>query len=234
MIEIYATKINDIIEKSKYKKLLSYLSEERIKKINRLVRLNDKYRSLLGEILVRQIIINKFNMLNSDIKIVTNNYGKPYLYTINNFEFNISHSGDWVVCAIDESPIGIDIEKIQSINYLDIVERFFTKNECRFLNSKNEYEKLGYFFELWTLKESYIKAVGKGLSIPLNSFEISVIGDNIEVIGTNNKRYFKMYNIDYCYKLSVCSKNKAFPKKIVFKSFSEIFNDRYLLERKNL
>jgi 4'-phosphopantetheinyl transferase len=232
MIEIYATKINDVIEESKYKKLLSYLSEERIKKINRLVSFNDKYRSLLGEILVRQIIVNKFSILNSDIEIVTNNYGKPYLYTINNFEFNISHSGDWVVCAIDESPIGIDIEKIQSINYLDIAQRFFTKNEFRLLNSKNRYEKLRYFFELWTLKESYIKAVGKGLSIPLNSFEINIIGEIIETIGKNDKYYFKMYNIDSYHKLSVCSKSKLFPREIVFKSFNTIFKARYLLEKK--
>lgn len=234
MIEIYAININEAINnKEKLRDLLPYVSEKSIKKVNRLLHIKDKYRTLLGEILVRLVIAKRHSIANCDYKILTNNYGKPYLHNINNFEFNISHAGDWVVCAIDDTPIGIDVEKIKVINYSEIAQRFFAKNENRFLKDTSEHKKLRCFFKIWTLKESYIKAVGKGLSIPLKSFDIDISEDDIKIEVNNYVYYFKVYNIDETHQLSVCSEKSVFPKNVTFMSFDDIFKNKYLLVNKS-
>ncbi len=71
-------------------------------------------------------------------------------------------------------PVGVDIEKIRPIDFA-IAERFFTASEYRLLMDTAEQERLQLFYTLWTLKESYIKFVGKGLSIPLDSFAIELL-----------------------------------------------------------
>ncbi|MEI2358815.1 4'-phosphopantetheinyl transferase family protein [Mesobacillus zeae] len=68
---------------------------------------------------------------------------------INDFSYNISHSGEWVVCAVHLFPIGIDVEKVGKL-HLDIAERYFTEEENRDLLDKSKDEQLSYFFDLWS------------------------------------------------------------------------------------
>ena len=89
--------------------------------------------------------------------------------------FNISHSHERVMCAIGDVPVGCDVQKIEdkSERALKIAKRFFTKEEFEKLMSVEEKEERNaFFFLMWTLKESYIKCVGGGLGIPLDSFYV--------------------------------------------------------------
>ncbi|GGG07036.1 hypothetical protein GCM10010912_59610 [Paenibacillus albidus] len=124
----------------------------------------DKLRSLVGELLLKKIIITLFNVPCEEIEIARDEYGKPFLLSpLINLEFNISHAGDWVVVAIDSTEIGIDIEQIVTIN-LDIAERFFTQEEYKYIaNQRLQEHKNERFFRIWTMKESYIKGGGKGV-----------------------------------------------------------------------
>lgn len=86
------------------------------------------------------------------------------------FNFNISHSGDLVVCAASRScNVGIDVEQMRSISPNDFKEHI-TDNEWNTIISHSDPQQA--FYKYWTEKESVIKADGKGLSIPLKSFEI--------------------------------------------------------------
>ncbi len=143
-----------------------------------------------------------------EIEITRNRYGKPYLKNEGNIHFNVSHSGSWAVGAVDSFPVGIDVERIRPVN-LEIAERFFAWQEYEELLKKDYPERLDYFFELWTLKESYIKAVGRGLSVPLGSFSVlpgnggqadSSILDNQD-LGCR----FKMCALEPGYRMAVCS-----------------------------
>ncbi|NDI34039.1 4'-phosphopantetheinyl transferase superfamily protein [Chengkuizengella sediminis] len=211
-MKIMAVKIDSEIEHGLYIDLLKNLPKEKQVRLNKYRNKMDAQRSLLGEILIRTEIMNLTNVKNHEIVFQKNTYGKPILLNKPQFHYNVSHSGDWVVCATDGSIIGIDVEKMAPIDYT-IANRFFSKQEVVDLSKKEEPEKLKYFFDLWTLKESYIKTDGRGLSIPLDSFSIRKTNNVIMIMTENPLKevFFKQYGIDDLYKCSVCALNNQFP-----------------------
>lgn len=231
-MDIYCVKLKQI-EKNIFDELLLYLSGNERERIGRFRRYEDALRGLMSKILLRFIIVSLLGKQNNSISFSTNDYGKPFLAGESDFHFNLSHSGDWVVCAVDNMPVGIDVEKIHDVD-LNLSERFFSEEEHKYLLAMESSRRREAFFELWTLKESYIKADGRGLSIPLNSFSFSFQGGNIEFKTTNNigACYFKQYEVDTSYKLSVCSKKADFPKDLINKSFDELISlAKYHLEK---
>jgi 4'-phosphopantetheinyl transferase len=138
------------------------------KKIKRYRRWQDAQLSLLGRIVLHRGI-EKFNQFYEDNAIKYTRYNKPYIEG-NPVKFNISHSGELVVCALnDEHEIGIDIEKLNSIRIEDFKPQM-TANEWKTINSSHD--KISSFYDYWTQKEAILKAYGNGLSVPLKSFEI--------------------------------------------------------------
>ncbi|WP_133406485.1 4'-phosphopantetheinyl transferase family protein [Parashewanella tropica] len=110
-------------------------------------------------------------------------YGKPYIINqpsrSQNIEFNLSHSGDWLLIGITHRKadnqsfyFGVDIERERSnTNVMTIAKRYFSELELEQLEAlETEQEKRQRFFDLWTCKESFIKATGKGLATDLKSF----------------------------------------------------------------
>ncbi len=222
-MKIYTVKINAQVEKNIFDELLSFLSDEEQKKILRFRRYEDALRGLTSNILLRFIIVSLCKKKNNSIHLCKNEYGKPYIKDIDNFHFNLSHSGDWVVCAVDSATIGIDIEKIHDVD-LNLSARFFSKEEHLYLLSLEDIKRREVFFDFWTLKESYIKADGRGLSLPLNSFSFKIEGNSI-LFTTNNELkdcYFRQYHIDKAYKMSVCSLNSDFPENLTDISFYDL------------
>ncbi|MDF2522176.1 MAG: phosphopantetheine--protein transferase, partial [Clostridia bacterium] len=157
---------------------------------------------------------------------LVNEYGKPYLPTNFNLQFNVSHSGEWVVCAVDERPVGIDVELMRKTDMLEIAHRFFAAKEYDMLSNADKSIRKELFYDIWTLKESYIKALGKGLSIKLNSFSIILAGNTIsyETQIQHEQCYFKQYYIDASYRLSVCSFSHSFPPDIIYLDINDVCN----------
>jgi len=100
--------------------------------------------------------------------------GKPSLPGAG-ISFNLSHSGQWFACAISNGgPLGIDIERIQSLNDMPgMAQHFFAPAEVERLFAAPESERTHSFFQCWTRKEAVIKATGEGVSRPLDSFEVA-------------------------------------------------------------
>lgn len=228
MIEIHAILIDKKIEQGQFNKLLNFLPEEKQNKIKKFYKIEDAQRALFSDVLLRILINKRLNIKNNEINFYANKFGKPFLKNNNNFHFNISHSGTWILCALDDmDKIGIDIEKIKPIDF-EIAERFFSNEECIELFKKKDNEKLMFFYELWTLKESYIKADGRGLSIPLDSFTIKIYNDiiTINTINEFNTCFFKQYNnIDNNYKIAICASNNNIPDYIKIMNTEELFKD---------
>jgi 4'-phosphopantetheinyl transferase len=226
MLEVIALNLNDSLGERKFERFIPYIPIEKRERIGRFHIYEDVLRTLIGDIFIRYLLYQRLKNINQKLIFGVNKYGKPYLKNYTGIEFNISHSGTWITCSIDSLPVGIDIEQIKTIN-LGIAERFFSKEEVKALMYKCIDNREAFFYELWTLKESYIKAIGKGLSIPLDSFTIQIEGEKISVYSLyiTDNYYFKQYSIDKDYKMAVCSRKNAFPQKITFINVNEMCED---------
>ena len=145
---------------------------------------------------MRIAIHQDLNIENDNIVFGTNSYGKPFLENNKDYHFNISHTHNMIAAAVSNNPVGVDVEKVREID-LGIAKRFFTECELNYIEKyrNRTYER---FFEIWTKKEAYIKYTGKGLSIPLNSFDV-----------TNRSLYKRFYTVGYGkYLINMCVAEK--------------------------
>ncbi|WP_461673156.1 4'-phosphopantetheinyl transferase family protein [Priestia megaterium] len=226
MIEIYALKKPNFIPNDTYSDLLERLSENKKKKILGRRKRENTYTEILGELIIRYLVCQKYNVNNSDVEFYSNIYKKPLLKNFTNFHFNLSHSEDWVVCITDTSHVGIDVEYVQPID-LDILKTFFSAQEYEDLKQLNLDHRISYFYDLWTLKESYIKALGIGITMSLNTFTIRKYNNlSIDLISDKSypKYFFRQYYLNENYRLSACATTKNFPKDLIFINYKELIN----------
>ena len=166
----------------------NYLTTEEIAKSEKFH--FDKHRKqyLATRILVRCVLsLYEHSVPPGDWTFLKNEFGRPYIanteYSGTLF-FNISHTENIVVLAVSKiEKMGIDIEWIaRKRKFLDLAERFFSETEARELALLPQAEQTDRFYEIWTLKEAYIKAQGKGLSIPLDSFYFQTVNQGEDKI----------------------------------------------------
>lgn len=110
------------------------------------------------------------------LRFATGIHGKPRL--INSprpIEFNVSHSGDWQVCAVTRDvPVGVDIEYCEPRReVVKLARRFFSVPEHQGLLREEEALRVQRFYDLWTLKESRVKALGAALAPELDSTDFN-------------------------------------------------------------
>ncbi|KRF09962.1 hypothetical protein ASG93_18665 [Paenibacillus sp. Soil787] len=215
-MQVFAVHLSEELDRQKFDRMFHQLSREKQSKVRRMLKYDDAVRSLMGELLVKYAIGSMTNLPWHQIRFGMNAYGKPHLDGTDSVYFNVSHSGDWVVCAIDSDAVGIDVEKIHSMD-MQIALQFFSAAEYEQLMTLPSSHRLAYFFDIWTLKESLIKADGRGLSLALDSFSIHKQGSDIQLIAGDEiaKYHFKQYEIDPSYKLSLCAKSSHFPDKVI-------------------
>ncbi len=125
---------------------------------------------------LRDILSRYLQLEAKHVQLTYSKFGKPSL-TDHEYEFNLSHSHNLAVYAVTVGKrLGIDVEGIRQIaNLENIAMRFFAPIEYRTLCNLPEEQKLVSFLNCWTRKEAFIKAVGSGLSYPLDKFSVSLI-----------------------------------------------------------
>jgi len=141
---------------------LNLVTDSRKESIRAYVRDTDKARCLVSGLLLRRIC-----GIMEDSQLIYGINGKPYLKNSTMY-FNISHSDDYVVLAISNREIGVDIEKITSFEDR-VAFRCFTQQEREWMVHEGGNEA---FFRLWTAKESVMKASGLGFSLPPETFTV--------------------------------------------------------------
>ncbi|MFX3636545.1 MAG: 4'-phosphopantetheinyl transferase superfamily protein [Candidatus Pristimantibacillus sp.] len=228
MMEICGVKLQWDVDLVKMNHLVSVLPIEKQQRVRRYIHREDALRTVTADILSRSMICRSLNIKNADIQLVHNEYGKPFLSGVTTkLQFNNSHSGQWAVCALSHAAVGIDVEQISEID-MDIAKHYFSEQEYSDLCDHADDQRLDYFFDLWTLKESYIKAAGMGLSLPLKSFSIRKDNDAIALHTLNELKFcsFKQYPIDSSYKMSVCAQHgEEFPEQVTIRSFDELYEE---------
>jgi 4'-phosphopantetheinyl transferase len=189
MVDIYAAQAGREYEMFYFNRIYPYISSERRERIDSFLHVEDALRSLAGEWLTRLGLSEKLHLNMFEIRIDDGKNGKPFYNSPSGHHFNSSHSGDWSVCAVSGLPVGIDIEMVQPID-LSIAKDCFTENECKTMNSfADSTEQLNYFYNIWTIKESYLKAIGSGLSKSPDSFGAEINNNHILLTGDVERGY---------------------------------------------
>ena len=147
-------------------------------KIDRLRRQEDRVRSLAAELLLRRALAD---VGVTQYTVGCDEHGKPYLADHPGLFFNLSHAGNVVLCAVSDSEVGCDVEKIVPGREA-LAKRFFTAREAADIASQpTEEEKTLRFFRYWTLKESFMKVTGLGMSLSPAAFEIQLQPDGVSI-----------------------------------------------------
>ena len=228
MVRTYLLNINEL-EHITYDP--EVFSERRKEIIGRLKREEDQKLSAAAELLLIYALKQLVGDVELPLKIVTDAHDKPQLdmkfpvteemkklgFKKGTIYFCISHSKDYAACAVSNEPVGVDIEWIKR-GEMPHAETILHKEEAEVYSFvTNPLEKQKYFFECWTLKESYLKNLGIGLIVRSGDFMISE--DRLEA---TNKKLKKRYahcctpgevlntdwKFDANYKVSYCTAKK--------------------------
>lgn len=197
MLKLYYIFVDETINIDIFQHYLSYVSNEKHVKIEKFRYAIDQKLCLYADVLVRAELCRLLHVPNSQIHFTYNKYGKPSVENNSKIHFNISHTRNSILVGLSDTPIGVDIEKIQNTNF-QIADHFFTKCESEYIHSTKENQE-NRFYEVWTRKEAYIKYIGKGLSLKLDSFD-TTSGKIADLLFTTKYK-------DYC--MSICSASKS-------------------------
>ncbi|HZS44114.1 MAG TPA: 4'-phosphopantetheinyl transferase superfamily protein [Blastocatellia bacterium] len=162
------------------------LSADEKERAKRFVFQKDRDHFIAARGTLRAILGYYLDTQAEQLRFCYSNYGKPALcreLSGTKICFNVSHSNELGLFAVTRArEIGVDIEHIRpDFATTEIADRFFSSNEIEALRQLPENEQIEGFFNCWVRKEAYIKADGKGLSIPLNEFDVSIESDHPEV-----------------------------------------------------
>ncbi len=214
---------------------------ERREKADRFIFRKDKTLSIAAGLLLKKGLRDRGI---SEYSVSYGPNGKPFLMDfvcgIGNeklqkpVHFNLSHSEEKVMCVISDAEVGCDVEKITDID-LEIAKRFFFTTEYETIvagETPNQQREL--FYRLWTLKESFMKATGLGMALPLDSFRVDLLkdlqkGENTQTAvlchHVNGRQYhLKEYDMKDGYRYAVCISldSSLFPLEMEVVELSQI------------
>ena len=145
------------------------LSEYRKKKLALLKPPLARHCSLCAELLLNETLRREQESFKLPADVETDAYGKPYLVG-REYEFSLSHSGSYAACALSDAEIGLDIQILSKCDER-LVRRFFTEKEQEAIFRAEDRDAA--FTRLWCRKESFFKAIGTGLRLPLDAYNVS-------------------------------------------------------------
>lgn len=155
---------------------MKILPEERADRIGKISLEKSRLQSVAAGLLLEHAL-SEHGMQGKNLTFLKNADGKPSIAEYPDFHYNLSHSKAYAVLVIDECPVGIDIEE-RRFGYQKLAARFFSVEEAEVLK---EHWSDDLFTKLWTRKESYLKATGFGMRMPLDGF--SVLEEQVRVNG---------------------------------------------------
>ena len=133
-------------------------------------------RRLAGEAMVAACVRRCWGIGRDAYAILRPPGGKPRVDGCPGVHFNLSHSGDYVLCALSDAEVGVDIER-RAAARLAVARRFFHPAELADLERLSGPERDARFFDYWSAKEAFLKYLGAGLARPLASFRVEFAGE---------------------------------------------------------
>ena len=175
-IHLWTSAFLKITDEATLKKYYCLLNNQEKAKLNRFRFSKDRHQFLVSRALLKTVLSFYHAQVSAkDWRFRCNKYGKPAISNksvIDPVQFNMAHCDGMIVLAITrKNKIGVDVEYLnRPDSFFEVAANSFSSMEQAALSKLPENKRRKRFLELWTLKESYIKATGKGLSIPLDQF----------------------------------------------------------------
>jgi 4'-phosphopantetheinyl transferase len=157
----------------------AHMAQDEVERTDRFYFAKDRNRFTIARGALRELLGGYLKLPPNQVAFVYGAQGKPDLaepQSSSGIRFNLSHSGEIGLLAVSlNRELGVDVEQIRAdFATGEIATRFFSPEECRKLEAVPANLVADAFFNCWTRKEAYIKARGQGLSIPLDSFEVTL------------------------------------------------------------
>ena len=186
--------------------LARFLSADERERANRFVVRSARDRYTIARAVLRNILARYVSEAPADLRFGYAEHGKPHLaHPHTSIRFNVSHSHDLAVYALtSDQPVGVDVEYLyrrKIVDRLRIAYRFFSDREYNTLAAMPPYQRDRAFLACWTRKEAFVKAIGQGLTCPLDQFDVTVDPNGpAELLATRWDVYYAqrwtMTNID--------------------------------------
>ncbi|MCR4841522.1 MAG: 4'-phosphopantetheinyl transferase superfamily protein [Lachnospiraceae bacterium] len=214
--QLYTIDVRAFADKDKFDAAYAQLPRERREVIDRCRFEKDKRLSLGAGYLI-DFGLKKLGM--GDYRIEKDGHGKPFLAggalsePFAGIHFNVSHSGDYAVCVFSDAPVGVDIERIRPFSPA-VIKRVFSEKEKEFVNGMNAFDDVPensgladrMYSLLWTVKESFVKQCGSGITTGFGSIEsedlpgillaANAIGESLFVVeDANNVSSFHVHRV---------------------------------------
>lgn len=124
--------------------------------------------------LLHRVLAKEFGIFSPELRFY--DHGKPFLANTQTIHFNLSHCNGLAVCAVGGAPLGVDAEEIRPFRQ-NVMRRAFSPAETDAVLKSDAPDEM--FFRLWTLKESFVKAIGIGISYPLSTVCFTLCGNSV-------------------------------------------------------
>lgn len=211
MISVYYTKVFPFLKEGTFFAHKDQICEKRRQDIRNKKNMEAKARSLAAGILLHEGLCEYLNCppeSTPPFQTDVGQWGKPYLVDYPQINFNLSHSGEYVCCAVAGFAVGVDVQRHQTVKD-GLARRFFSMEDNQLLAGLNESEKRELFFRIWSIRESYVKFTGKGLGQGLAGFKIDWKNQVIQNAGKEPFAYFEEKRDLKGYSMCVCGQEKA-------------------------
>ena len=188
---------------------------------NKYHQLKDRQRFVISRGAQRNILGRYLNQPAHALQFILGDNKKPYLPAQSgvNLQYNITHAGEWILLAVSHTPVGVDVEYIDTVfPFADILPEHFSQEEVGFINSENQHDR---FFTLWTRKEALLKATGQGLGEHLKSTPSLDGAHELPgiLLGAEKDWEINSFNLIDDYKASIAAGNEIYQLRFFDVSF---------------
>lgn len=213
-MQIYTAKTYEL-QTDEEERLCELLDRDRIQKIALIRNRKERTRSIFAGLLLRYAFLQAGYDVESwrQAEIGREMHGKPYIRGVPGFQYGLSHSGDWVVCAADALPVGIDVQEMRPWK-MTLAKRFYHEEEYNrllALDEADQYRQTEEFYSMWTAKESAAKLSGRGIGAGISQYVTAADYSHICDMNRGQIFYTRRYNMLRGYMICVCSETQLFP-----------------------
>lgn len=184
-------------------RLCGFLASDELDRMKRYSTSTARARFVAGRGILRAILSRYIGISPEQIRFGYGFYGKPFLALpqpdeAQSFNFNLSHSSDLALIAVARSrKVGVDVERLQpELAYERLARRFFTHSEQHSIFAKPPGLQLYAFYQIWTLKEAFLKAKGDGLSQSLEKFGVDLRSrQDVNSVGQTHTQFMEGWSL---------------------------------------